>query len=72
MIIVTVIILINVIFLSIMSRYLIIFICIIITHYVYTTGRLAMLGIVVMLLQSYVTQTPVLDVVNNGLGGLLF
>ena len=41
-------------------------------HYYLKKGRLAMLGIVVMLLQSYVTQTPVLDVINNGLGGLLF
>jgi hypothetical protein len=35
-------------------------------------GRLAMLGLTVLVLQSMVYQTPVLDVINSGLGGLLF
>jgi hypothetical protein len=35
-------------------------------------GRLAMLGLVVLLLVSWVNQTPILDVINSGLGGLLF
>jgi len=35
-------------------------------------GRLAMLGLVVLLLVSTVNQTPILDVINTGLGGLLF
>lgn len=35
-------------------------------------GRLAMLGIVVLLIVATVNQTPILDVVNTGLGGLLF
>ena len=34
-------------------------------------GRLAMLGLVVLVLTSIANQTPVLDVINNGLGGLL-
>lgn len=34
-------------------------------------GRLAMLGLVVLVLNSIVSQTPILDVINNGLGGLL-
>mmetsp|Transcript_12040 Transcript_12040/g.10878 ORF Transcript_12040/g.10878 Transcript_12040/m.10878 type:complete len:211 (+) Transcript_12040:47-679(+) len=35
-------------------------------------GRLAMLGLVVLLIVSTVYQTPILDVINTGLGGLLF
>lgn len=35
-------------------------------------GRLAMLGITVLLTVSIVNQTPILDVINSGLGGLLF
>jgi hypothetical protein len=35
-------------------------------------GRLAMLGLVVLLTVSVVNQTPILDVINQGLGGLLF
>jgi Chlorophyll A-B binding protein len=35
-------------------------------------GRLAMLGLVVMLMQATITQTPILDVINTGMGGLLF
>ena len=35
-------------------------------------GRLAMLGITVLLIVSIVNQTPILDVINAGLGGLLF
>lgn len=35
-------------------------------------GRLAMLGLVVLLTVSTVYQTPILDVINTGLGGLLF
>ena len=34
-------------------------------------GRIAMLGLVVLVLQSLITQTPILDVINAGLGGLL-
>jgi hypothetical protein len=34
-------------------------------------GRLAMLGLVVLVLQSLITQTSILDVINAGLGGLL-
>jgi hypothetical protein len=35
-------------------------------------GRLAMLGLVVLLTVSTVNQTPILDVINAGVGGLLF
>ena len=35
-------------------------------------GRLAMLGLTVLLAQTTITQTPILDVINTGLGGLLF
>jgi len=34
-------------------------------------GRLAMLGLVVLLLTSTVTQTPILETINAGLGGRL-
>lgn len=34
-------------------------------------GRLAMLGIIVLLTVSFANQTPILDVINAGLGGLL-
>lgn len=34
-------------------------------------GRLAMLGLVVLMGQSLITQTPILDVINKGLGGML-
>lgn len=34
-------------------------------------GRLAMLGLVVTVLVSAVNQTPILDTINSGLGGLL-
>jgi Chlorophyll A-B binding protein len=34
-------------------------------------GRLAMLGLVVLLITSSVNQTPILDTINTGLGGLL-
>ena len=34
-------------------------------------GRLAMLGLVVLLVTSTVTQTPILDTINTGLGGVL-
>jgi hypothetical protein len=35
-------------------------------------GRLAMLGLTVLLIVSTVNQTPILDTINAGLGGLLF
>ena len=35
-------------------------------------GRLAMLGLVVLVMQSVMTQTPVLDVISAGLGHTLF
>eukprot|EP01038_Epipyxis_sp_PR26KG_P007765 gene7765-10550_t len=35
-------------------------------------GRLAMLGLVVLVTVSLVNQTPILDTINTGLGGLLF
>ena len=35
-------------------------------------GRLAMLGLIVLLITSAANQTPILDVINSGLGGLLF
>lgn len=35
-------------------------------------GRLAMLGLVVLVLVSTVNQIPILDTINSGLGGLLF
>lgn len=35
-------------------------------------GRLAMLGLVVLLTVSIVNQTPILDTINAGVGGLLF
>lgn len=35
-------------------------------------GRLAMLGLVVLVLVSAVNQTPILDTINAGLGGRLF
>ena len=35
-------------------------------------GRLAMLGLVVLVLVSTVNQIPLLDTINSGLGGLLF
>jgi len=35
-------------------------------------GRLAMLGLIVLVSLSIGNQTPVLDVINSGLGGLLF
>mmetsp|Transcript_13607 Transcript_13607/g.18628 ORF Transcript_13607/g.18628 Transcript_13607/m.18628 type:complete len:212 (+) Transcript_13607:79-714(+) len=35
-------------------------------------GRLAMLGLTVLLTVSTVNQTPILDVINAGVGGLLF
>lgn len=35
-------------------------------------GRLAMLGLVVLLTVATVNQTPILDVINAGVGGLLF
>jgi hypothetical protein len=35
-------------------------------------GRLAMLGLVVLVLTSVSTGTPVLDVINAGVGGLLY
>lgn len=35
-------------------------------------GRLAMLGLVALLTVSIVNQTPILDTINQGLGGLLF
>lgn len=35
-------------------------------------GRLAMFGLVVLVLVSVVNQTPILDVLNSGVGGLLF
>ena len=35
-------------------------------------GRLAMLGLVVMIMQATITNTPILDVINSGVGGLLF
>lgn len=34
-------------------------------------GRLAMLGLVVLVLTSMVNQTPILDTINSGLGGML-
>jgi hypothetical protein len=34
-------------------------------------GRLAMLGLLALVMTSAVNQAPVLDVINNGLGGLL-
>jgi hypothetical protein len=34
-------------------------------------GRLAMLGLIVLLTVSFANQTPILDVINTGLGGLL-
>mmetsp|Transcript_18338 Transcript_18338/g.30731 ORF Transcript_18338/g.30731 Transcript_18338/m.30731 type:complete len:219 (-) Transcript_18338:395-1051(-) len=34
-------------------------------------GRLAMLGLVVLVLTSIANQTPILDVINTGLGGML-
>lgn len=34
-------------------------------------GRLAMLGLVVLVLTSLVNQTPILDTINAGLGGML-
>jgi hypothetical protein len=35
-------------------------------------GRLAMLGLTALLATSAATQTPILDVINAGVGGLLF
>jgi len=35
-------------------------------------GRMAMLGLVVLLVQCTVYQTPILDTINTGLGGMLF
>ena len=35
-------------------------------------GRLAMLGLVVLIMQSVMTQTPILDVISEGLGHTLF
>jgi len=35
-------------------------------------GRLAMLGLVVLIIQATIYQTPILDVINSGVGGLLF
>lgn len=35
-------------------------------------GRLAMLGLTVLLVQTTVTQQPILDTINKGLGGYLF
>lgn len=35
-------------------------------------GRLAMLGLIVLVGTSVVNQTPILDTINTGLGGMLF
>jgi hypothetical protein len=35
-------------------------------------GRLAMLGLTVLLVSSITTQQPILDTINKGLGGFLF
>lgn len=35
-------------------------------------GRLAMLGLTALIAQTTITQTPILDTINTGLGGLLF
>ena len=35
-------------------------------------GRLAMLGLTVLLASSITTQQPILDTINKGLGGFLF
>ena len=35
-------------------------------------GRVAMLGLVVLMIESVVYQIPILDVINQGLGGMLF
>ena len=38
----------------------------------YQGGRLAMLGLLVLSAVSTVYQTPILDIINAGVGGLLF